>query len=59
VINDSAADGISNLVLSGFLRVATHPRVFGPPSRLEDVAIFAGQVHNRPNAVVFRPRNRH
>ena len=34
VINGNAAYGYSELVLSGFLRVVTHPRVFEMPSTL-------------------------
>jgi len=35
VINSDQAYGIADLVLSGFLRVVTHPRVFDPPTELE------------------------
>jgi len=59
VINGSAAYGVSDLVLSGFLRVVTHPRVFDPPSRLEEALAFVEQVRQQPNAVLLVPGSRH
>ena len=35
VLSSDAAFGISDLVLSGFLRVVTHPRVFRDPTPLD------------------------
>jgi toxin-antitoxin system PIN domain toxin len=58
-INGEAAYGVSDIVLSGFLRIATHPRVFDPPSRLEEALAFANQVRQQPNAVVFEAGARH
>jgi uncharacterized protein len=46
-------------VLSGFLRVVTHPRVFDPPSGLDEALAFAEQVRQQPNAVVLSPGSRH
>ncbi len=59
VINQSAAYAVSDIVLSGFLRVVTHPRVFAPPSNIRDALAFAGQIRQQPNAVVVMPGNRH
>ena len=59
VINSQAAYGVSDVVLSGFLRVVTHPRIFNPPSRFEDALTFGEQIRNQPNAVLLRPGNRH
>lgn len=59
VLNGKAAYGVSDIVLSGFLRVATHPRVFDPPSRLEDALAFADQIRRQPNAVLLDPGERH
>jgi len=58
-INGESAYGVSALVLSGFLRVVTHPRVFDPPSPLEDALAFASQVRHQPNAVMIEPGPRH
>jgi hypothetical protein len=46
---DGAAFGLSELVLSGFLRIATHPRVVASPSALDDA--FVEQLRNQPNRV--------
>jgi toxin-antitoxin system PIN domain toxin len=51
--------GICDLVLSGFLRVATHPRIFDPPAPTEEAIAFANAVRAQPNAVVVRPGPRH
>jgi uncharacterized protein len=51
--------GISELVLSGFVRVATHPRVFVPPSPLKTALAFASALRSHPRAVVVRPGARH
>lgn len=59
VMNQSAAYAVSDIVLSGFLRVVTHPRVFAPPSSVKDALTFAGQIRQQPNAVVVMPGNRH
>lgn len=59
VINSNAAYAVSDIVLSGFLRVVTHPRVFDPPSRLEDALAFAEQIRNQANAVLLTPGSRH
>ena len=40
-VNADAAYGVCDLVLSGFLRVVTHPRVFQQPSPLESALAFA------------------
>ncbi len=36
--------GISDHVLSGFLRVVTHPRVFTPPSPIRSALEFVRQI---------------
>ncbi len=47
--------GLSDLVLSGFLRVVTNVRVFGE-SKDPDAAInFVSALRDRPNCVVFSP----
>lgn len=59
VINGPEAFGLSDLVLGGFVRVATHPKVFARPSRLADALTFAEQLRGSPNAVQVSPGNRH
>lgn len=59
VVNGDEAYGISELVLSGFVRVVTHPKVFRTPSRLADALAFAEQVRTQPNCVRVAPGGRH
>ena len=58
-INGDQAYGFSDLVLSGFLRVVTHPRVFNPPSDLASALAFAQLIRSQPNAIPISPGARH
>ncbi len=53
------AYGMADLVLAGFLRVVTHPRVFKTPSPLESAIRFADELRNQPNCVLIAPGPRH
>jgi toxin-antitoxin system PIN domain toxin len=59
VINADAAYAVSELVLSGFIRIVTHPKVFIAPSSLGDALLFAEQLRDQPNCVVLQPGPRH
>lgn len=59
LLEDDSAFGYSDLVLSGFLRVVTNPRVFSPPSALDTALAFVDQIRSRPNAVPVNPGPRH
>ena len=59
LINGDQAYGVSDLVLSRFLRVVTHPRIFTPPSQLADGVAFAQLLRRQPNAVPIAPGPRH
>jgi toxin-antitoxin system PIN domain toxin len=50
---------VSDLVLSGCLRVLTHPKVFDPPTPTKTAIAFVNQVRSQPNAVVVSPEHRH
>lgn len=51
--------GVADLVLSGFVRIVTHPRVFTKPTPVEQAFAFCRSVRGRPNAVVIAPGARH
>lgn len=51
--------GIADLVLSGFVRVVTHPRVFAPPTPIERALDFVEALREQENAVVIAPGPRH
>jgi uncharacterized protein len=59
LVNGDEAYGLSELVLSGFVRVATHARVFTRPSSLPDALAFAEQLRGRANCVPVAPGARH
>jgi hypothetical protein len=58
-MQSDAAYGMSDLVLSGFLRVVTHPRVFRDPSPLDVALAFAAEVRDHPNSIAVSPGERH
>ena len=59
VINGDQAYGMTDIALSGFLRIVTHTRVFNPPSTMEQALAFVADVRNQPNCVVVTPGSRH
>lgn len=59
LLDSPRAYGLSDLVVSGFLRVVTHPRVFREPSPLEDALAFAAEIRDRPGRVPVEPGPRH
>jgi hypothetical protein len=58
-IDGDEAFGVSDLVLSGFVRVVTHPRIFSPPEPLEAALGFASGLKSRANVVPVAPGGRH
>jgi len=59
VLNDSQAYGMSDLVLSSFLRIVTHPAIFSPPSAMADALAFCKEVGDQPHCVHISPSARH
>jgi toxin-antitoxin system PIN domain toxin len=57
--NGDEAFALSGMVLSGFVRVVTHPRIFRPPSPIDDALGFAEDLLSQPNCVMTRPGPRH
>lgn len=53
------AFAVADVVLSGFVRVVTHPRIFDPPATLEEALVFCAYLRKQPNAVPVRPGERH
>lgn len=47
--------GVSELVLSRFLRVVTNRRIFREPTSMSDATAFVEALVNRPNAHLLRP----
>ena len=51
--------GLSDVVLSGTLRVLTHPRVFNPPTPAALARDYIAALRASPNAVLISPGARH
>jgi len=59
LINSDEAFAMSELVLSGFLKIVTHPKVFSPPSSLEEALSFVEQIRSQSNCIIVTPQERH
>lgn len=59
VINSNTGYGYSELVLSGFIRVVTHSKVFEKPSSPEVAIAFAQQIRSAELAVCLAPGRNH
>ncbi len=53
------AFGLSDLVLSGVMRILTHPSVFSPPTPTDAALEFVDALRSQPNAVLIAPGPRH
>ncbi len=59
LIHGDESYGIADFVLSGVLRIVTHPTIFAVPSSLAEALDFAEQVRGRPQCVSISPGPRH
>jgi toxin-antitoxin system PIN domain toxin len=59
LINGEEAYGLSDLVLSGFLRIVTHPGVFAAPASMDRALQFVELIRGRPQSVPIAPGPRH
>jgi uncharacterized protein len=58
-IASEQAYGLSELVLSRFLRIVTHPRAMTTPAPMESALAFAEALRSQPNALPLAPGPRH
>lgn len=58
-LNADTAFGMSDLVLSGFIRVVTHPRVFNRRTPTDLALKFVNAIRSRPNRVPVSPGQNH
>ncbi len=58
-IEAEAPFGLSPLVLAAVVRIATHPRIFEPPSEQADVIGYCEDILNQPHARIIAPGARH
>lgn len=59
LVNSDEAYGMADAALASFVRIATHPRVFNPPTPVEEALAFASALRSRPNCVPVAPGPRH
>ena len=59
LIRGDEAFGVCDPVLSGFLRIVTHPPVFRPPSPIDSALAFVEALRGQPNCVLLAPEPRH
>lgn len=59
VVNGESRYAIAPLVLSGVIRVVTHPRVFSRPSPLDEALMYCNQLLNQSHCVPIREGDRH
>jgi len=55
MVNGDGAFAASPLVLSGFLRIVTNPRVFRAPTPMETALCFTQDILERENCVIVAP----
>lgn len=58
-LNQAPGVGVSDLALSGFLRVVTHPKVFRIPTPLREALDFVEDFRSRDETSVITPGPRH
>ena len=58
-VGSDTAFGLADIVLSGFLRVVTNPRIFSYPTSIDDALRFADALRGSPNCVPISPGPRH
>jgi uncharacterized protein len=59
VINADEAFGMADIVLSGFIRIVTHPKIFAAPTPLERALDFVNALREPGNCVTVAPGPRH
>jgi toxin-antitoxin system PIN domain toxin len=59
VVKGDARYGMAPQVLNGVIRIATHPKVFVVPSKLEEVIEFCNALLNQPHCLIIQPGERH
>lgn len=54
-IDSDEAYGVSEMVLSGFMRIVTNRRIMKPPSTVEEALGFMDGLREQPNTVTLTP----
>lgn len=59
ILESNAAYGLSDLVLSGFLRIVTHSRILRTPLSSTEALTIIRDLRRHPNCFVVKPGERH
>lgn len=59
LVNADEAYGLFDLVLSGFMRIVTNPRIFVGPTSTNQALAFTDAIRNRSNCASLAPGPRH
>jgi toxin-antitoxin system PIN domain toxin len=59
VVNGDARYGMAPQILSGVIRITTHPKVFAMPSSLDEVLQFCDILLAPSHCIVIQPGERH
>ena len=59
LIHGQGTFGVPSIVLSGFLRIVTHPRIFTEPATLHQALAFTEVIRSRASFVEVSPGPRH
>ena len=58
-VNSAEPFGLANIVLSGYIRVATHPKILNKPASVPVAVAFCNTLVSRPNCVRVNPGAAH
>jgi uncharacterized protein len=59
LLNAQEPFAVADLVLSGFLRVVTHPKIFDPPTELVLALQFIEILRGSPDCILVAPGSKH
>ena len=51
IVKGTSAFGVSSIVLSGFVRIVTHPRIFQNPDGIDSALNFVNAIRSRRNCI--------
>lgn len=59
ILNGDAAFGLCDVVLSGFIRIVTHPRILKTPIHLGQALDLVNELREHPGSLIIEPGERH
>jgi toxin-antitoxin system PIN domain toxin len=59
LVSNSQPFAVPSLSFTGLIRIVTHPRIFNPPSPIDDVLKFVEQLRSQSHCLMVIPGDRH